>query len=464
MSTSSSAAHPAASAAALRAGLTGRVITAHDAEYDDVRTVFMGGFDRRPALIARPSTAADVAHTIKFAREQQLPLAVRCGGHSGAAHGVIDDGLVLDVRDLRSLEIDAADRSAWAGAGLSAGAYTKAVGAHGLATGFGDTGSVGIGGITLSGGIGYLVRQHGLTIDNLLAAEVVTADGEILHTDAATHPDLFWAIRGGGGNFGVATRFRYRLQPVDRVVGGLLLLPATPDVVAGIVAAADEAPEALSVIANVMPAPPMPFVPAEHHGQLVVMLLVCFAGDAEAGAAAMAPFRALATPLVDMVRPIRYPELFPPDDPSYHPTATSRTLFRDTFDRATAAMVIDALTQSNASMRAVQIRALGGAMARVPSNATAFAHRQRRLLVNVASFYTGPGDKPAREAWTVTLAQALREGDEGAYVAFLMDEGEARVRAAYPGETWRRLASIKARYDPSNVFRQNQNVAPVTSS
>ena len=216
---------------------------------------------------------------VTFARESGLPLAVRSGGHSGAGHGTTDGGIVLDVRDITTLEVDAVRRTAWAGAGMTAGEYSKEVGVHGLATGFGDTGSVGLGGITLGGGVGYLTRKYGLTIDSVLAAEVVTAAGDCLRVDAASHPDLFWAIRGGGGNFGVVTRFQYRLHPVDRIVGGMLLLPATADVIVKVIDAAAAAPEELTIIANVMPAPPMPFVPEAQHGQLSVLILLCYAGE-----------------------------------------------------------------------------------------------------------------------------------------------------------------------------------------
>jgi FAD/FMN-containing dehydrogenase len=291
----------------------------------------------------------------------------------------------------------------------------------------------------------------------------VTADGERHHVDAASHPDLFWAVRGGGGNFGVVTRFQFRLHPVDRVVGGMLLLPATPDVIAGVIAAAEAAPEELTLIANVMPAPPMPFVPEAHHGQLVVMVLACYAGEADAGAQAMAPFRALAGPIVDMVKPMRYPELFPPEDPSYHPAAVSRTMFLESVHRGTAETILEHLRDSNASMRVAQLRVLGGAMARVAADATAFAHRDARIMVVVAAFYEGPDDRRVREAWTTSFAAALHQGHQGAYVNFLGDEGEARVRAAYPGATWSRLAAIKARYDPDNFFRRNQNVPPAAT-
>ena len=448
------------SISSLQAALSGRVIQPGDAEYDAARMIFHGGFDPRPALIARPADPSDVARVVTFARDRGLPLAIRSGGHSGPGHSTIDSGIVLDVRDLRTLDIDTDGRTAWAGTGLTAAEYSAALGAHGLATGFGDTGSVGIGGITLGGGIGYLTRKYGLTIDSVLAAELVTSDGDILHVDDSSHPDLFWAIRGGGGNFGVVTRFCYQLHPVGQVVGGMLLLPATPDVIARVVQEADAAPEELTVIANVMPAPPLPFVPESVHGQLVVMILLCYAGEAEAGSRAVAPFRALAVPIADLVRPMRYPEIFPPDDPSYRPKAVGRTLFMNTVDRATATTVIDHLQRSDASLRVAQIRVLGGAMGRVPNEETAFAHRHHRILAVVASFYDGPADRPVREAWTNAFAAALDQGRPGAYVGFVGDEGAAGVRAAYPGETWNRLAAVKARYDPTNLFRRNHNIPP----
>jgi len=450
----------AAAIANLRTELGGRVITPDDPDYDAARTVFPGGIDRRPALIARPADAAGVGRVIALAREAGLELAVRSGGHSAAGHGVSEGGVVLDLSAMRRLDIDVKGRTAWAETGLTAGEYTAAAGAHGLATGFGDTGSVGIGGITLGGGVGYLVRKYGLTIDDLLAADIVTADGQLLRTDAETHPDLFWAIRGGGGNFGVATRFKYRMHEIGAILGGMLMLPATPGAIASFMDAAEAAPEELSAIANVMPAPPMPFVPAEQHGRLVIMAMMCYAGPVADGERAIAPFRALATPIADMVRPIHYSEMYPPDDDRYHPTAVARTMFLDTVDLRVAETIVDYLQASDATMRVAQLRALGGAMARVPVDATAFAHRKSRIMVNVAAFYTGPADRLVRETWVTAFAAALRQGDGGAYVNFLGDEGPERIRAAYPRATWDRLAAIKARYDPTNLFRLNQNITP----
>jgi FAD/FMN-containing dehydrogenase len=443
----------------LRAAVKGRVIAPNDTEYDAARTVFYGGVDRRPSAIVRAADAADVARVVILSREAGLELAIRGGGHSLAGHSVSDGGIVLDLSEMRAIDIDVEERTAWAQTGLTAGQYTTATAAHGLATGFGDTGSVVIGGITLGGGVGYLVRKHGLTIDSLLAAEVVTADGRILHTDAETRPDLFWAIRGGGGNFGVATRFKFRLHEVGTIVGGMLMVPATPDVITSFVAEAEAAPEALSTIANVMTAPPIPFVPAEHHGRLVVMALMAHAGDVGAGLRAVAPFRALATPIVDMVRPMRYPEIHPPEEPGYHPVALTRTLFLDSVDRGVAETILDRLQASTALMRVAQLRVLGGAMARVPAGATAFAHRDRRIMAGVAAVYQRQDEKAVHEPWVTGFAAALRQGEPGAYVN-LGDEGETRVREAYPGTMWDRLAAIKARYDPTNLFRLNQNIPP----
>lgn len=444
----------------LRAAFNGRVIAPDDARYDEARAVFYGGIDHRPAVIIRVADAADVARVISLARETRLELAVRSGGHSFAGHSVSNGGIVLDLSDMRALDIDAKRRTAWVQTGMTAGEYTMATGAYGLATGFGDTGSVGIGGITLSGGVGYLVRKHGLTIDNLLAADVVTADGQLLHANAETHPDLFWAIRGGGGNFGVATRFQFRLHELDMIVGGMLMLPATPDVITSFIAEAEAAPEELSIITNIMPAPPMPFVPAEHHGRLIIMALICYAGPADAGERAIAPFRALATPLADMVRPMRYPEIYPPEEEAYHPVAAAQTMFVDSIDRRVGETIIDHLQTSTAPMRVVQLRVLGGAMARVPADATAFAHRGRRIMTNVAALYQNPAEAAQHEAWVTNLASALRQGNSGAYVAFLGNEGQARVREAYPGPIWDRLVAIKRRYDPTNLFRLNQNIPP----
>jgi FAD/FMN-containing dehydrogenase len=440
--------------------LQGHVITPSDAAYDEARTVFAADIDRRPAAIVRVAGPGDVARVIAHARETGAELAVRGGGHSPAGHGVSDGGIVIDLSALHSFELDAAARTAWAGAGLTAGAYTVAAGEHGLATGFGDTGSVGIGGITLAGGIGFLVRKHGLTVDDLLAAEIVTADGRLRRVDAQTEPDLFWALRGGGGNFGVVTRFQYRLHPVETVFGGLLVLPATPEVIAGFVAEADEAPDELSTIAAVMPAPPLPFVPETLHGTPVVLATLVYAGDAEAGRRAVAGIQALAQPVADLLRPMRYPELYP-DGQGSRPAAVARTMFAGGVGVRQAETILERLGESSALMAACEIRVLGGAMARVPADATAFAHRQSRLMINVGAMYDpSTSERSEHAAWVHGVSGELDDGVHGAYAGLLADEGEERVHAAYPGATWGRLAAVKAVYDPDNVFRLNQNIPP----
>jgi FAD/FMN-containing dehydrogenase len=240
----------------------------------------------------------------------------------------------------------------------------------------------------------------------------------------------------------------------------MLILPATPEIIRNFIAAADAAPDELSTIANVMTAPPMPFVPPEYHGKLIIMSMMLYAGNPEDGQRAVAPFRALATPIVDMVRPIRYPEMYPPEPENYHPTAKARSLFIDSLDLSTAEMILERLQSSTAQMAVSQIRVLGGAVARVPADATAFAHRQRGIMINVAAMYQYPDEAATHDAWVDEFATALHKGNAGVYVNFLTDEGAARVRDAYPGATWDRLVAVKRRYDPTNLFRLNQNIPP----
>jgi FAD/FMN-containing dehydrogenase len=413
-------------------------------------------------VIVKVADDEDVRTVVRLARETGFELAVRSGGHSGAGHSTTEGGIVLDLRHMTAIEIDADDRTAWAETGLTAADYTTITNEAGLATGFGDTGSVGVGGITLGGGVGFLVRKHGMTIDSLLAADVVAADGQLLRVDGDSHPDLFWAIRGGGGNLGVATRFHFRLHPVDTVVGGMLFLPATTEVIEGFMAEAARAPEELSTIANAMVAPPMPFLPEEVEGKPMVMAFLAYAGEIEAGERALAPFRSLAEPLADMVRPMPYPEMFPPDPEDYHPAAASWTGFADSIGAKESQAIMERLDVPAGMLRVVQLRELGGEMARVPNDATAFAHRDRRIMVNVASIYETEGDRAGSEAWVNDTVEFVRQGEPAAYVNFLVDEGEERIHQAYPGKTWDRLREVKSAYDPDNLFRLNQNVPPAS--
>lgn len=444
----------------LRESVEGQILTPDDASYDEARTVFYG-IDRHPAAIVRPSGERDVAQVVSLAREAGVELAIRSGGHSLAGHGVSDGGIVLDLSSMKDLDIDVEARTAWAQTGLTAGEFTRAVGAHGLATGFGDAATVGIGGITLGGGVGFLARKHGLTIDALLAAEVVTADGQLVRTDPESHPDLFWAIRGGGGNFGVVTRFQFRLHEVDDIVGGMLMLPATPEVIHSFVELAEAAPDELSTIANVMTAPPMPFIPEEYHGQVVLLALLAHTGDVSEGEEVVSRFRDLATPIVDMVAPMKYRDIYGPDEETPHPIAfAARNMFVDKVDQASAEVILAQLEASTAPMSVVQIRVIGGAVSRVPVEATAYAHRERRIMVNVATMYEDLNEADTHQAWVARLSDELSQGETGAYVNFLADEGASRVRDSYPGPAWDRLREVKRRYDPTNMFRLNQNIPP----
>ena len=447
-------------ATALETGFSGTLVRPGDAAYDTTRPIMYGGNDKRPGLIAPVRSVADVQRVVSVARDTGVELAVRSGGHSNAGHSTTEGGLVLDLRDMNAITVDAAGRSLWAETGATAKQVTEAAPRHGLVVGFGAAGSVGVGGITLGGGVGYLVRKWGLTIDALLAAEIVTADGMVLGASNAQNPDLFWALRGGGGNFGVVTKLRFALHELPEFTGGMLCLPATPETVAGFVAAAKAAPDELSTIANVMPAPPMPFLAPEVHGKLVILGMLAFAGPAAAAERALAPFRALAKPYADFIKPGPYTQMYPPEDPDYHPTASARNMFMDRIGVAEATTIVDTLTQSDAVFRVAQIRVLGGAYARIPSEATAYAHRAAPIMVNLAAVWTTPADRVKREAWIADFAGSLAQETSGADGNFLAAEGPDRVRGAYPGATWDRLRRIKAQYDPANLFRLNQNIPP----
>ena len=447
----------------LRAALRGEVVAPGDPDYDSARLVVNAAVDRRPALIIRAADSADVALAVSLARTEGLELAIRGGGHSFAGHGTTDGGLVLDMSRMRALHVDPQRRIAWAQAGLTAGQYTAETARHRLTTGFGDTGSVGIAGLTLGGGIGWLVRKHGLTIDDLLAVELVTADGEHLDVDDERHPDLFWALRGGGGNFGVVTRLKYRLHEIDTILGGLLVLPASAGTLESFIAAAEAAPDELSTIAILARLPPLPFVDAHHHGQLALMVRVAYAGDPERGQQALAPLRALATPLADAIAPMPYQQMYPAEgpDPARARMAT-RSMFLDELDPRAAARIHDRMHAQPSPTAAVQIRVLGGAMARVPADASAFAHRDRSMMVTFVANHQDVDQAASHEVWVADSLAALSPPADGVHVSFLGAEGTARIHDAYPGQTYERLAAIKRRYDSANLFRVNQNIAPGT--
>lgn len=446
----------------LATALRGRVAMPHHADYDDLRAASLSNFDHRPAAVIRVANAADIAAVLNFARATDLEVAVRSGGHSVGGHSGSEGGLVIDLRDLKDLRLDPAAMTLWAGAGLTAGEVTTAVEHEGFIVGFGDSANVGISGLTLGGGIGYMVRKHGLTIDTLLAAELVTAEGDIIVADEQHHAELFWALRGGGGNFGVVTRLKYRLHPLPEFVGGPLFLPATPEVMVDFVRAAEAAPDELSAIAMVVPAPPLPFLPPEIHGKPVFLAMMAYAGGMAAAAPVLAPFRALATPVADLVRPAPYSSLYIFDEPGVRPAVSVRSRFTETLSLAQARSMIDSVVLNAAPMRMAQVRVLGGALARVPAGATAFAHRQSRLMISFLSLYGGDAEVvAAQDAWAEESMAGLGLGEVGGtYVNFLSDGSETQIRAAYPAGTWERLARVKRRYDPENLFRRNHNIPP----
>ncbi|MEO5952253.1 MAG: FAD-binding oxidoreductase, partial [Chloroflexia bacterium] len=419
-----------------------------------------GGFDFHPALIARVVNNDDIAQVITFARETGLELAVRSGGHSLAGFSGTEGGIVLDLSEMKGIKIDPESRTAWVEPGLTAEEFAKATGEYNLAVGFGDTGSVAVGGITTGGGVGYMVRKYGLTIDSLLAADIVTADSKLHHISETSEPDLFWAIRGGGGNFGVVTRFKFQLQDVSNVYGGMIILPATPEVISGFVAASEAAPEELGAIANVMRAFPAPFLPEDVVGKLIVMGMIVYLGDPEEGEKAIAPFRALATPYADMIKPMKYAEIYPPEDEDGpHILAVSHTMYVNKVDLPVARLIYDRLPIGPGIGSVAQLRVLGGKMARIPEDATAFALRKQPIMVNVASLYADPATEDKQWEWVNLFAADLNQGDNSGYVNFL-NPNDGRIRDAYPGPTYDRLSKLKRQYDPTNLFHRNQNIEP----
>jgi FAD/FMN-containing dehydrogenase len=447
------------------AGIAGTVIRPEDAAFETARQVHNAAIDRRPSLIVKAVNAADVARTVVFARDAGLELAVRGGSHSLAGHGTTEGGIVLDLSAMKGLHIDPERRLAWAQPGLTAGEYTAAASAHGLATPFGDTGSVGLSGLTLGGGIGWLVRKYGLTIDSLVSVEIVTADGRVLTASETEHPDLFWAVRGGGGNFGVVTRFQFRLHPVGMIYGGALFMPATREVLRALEPIAASAPEGLSTISFIMAAPPAPFIPAEVHGKQTLAIMFVFDGDAEAGAAAIEPFRQVATPLAELVMPMPYVGIYQMlADAEQRAPAAHRSLFLDSLDDAAVDTILERTANPSSPMAVTQIRILGGQMARVDTGATAFAHRDAAVMIALITPFEDPTQLPVHEAWTHAYYEALRPRAVGVYANFLEDEGEDRIREAYPTATYDRLAKVKGRYDPTNVFRLNQNIRPAVGA
>ncbi len=442
--------------------LLGEIIRPDDAEYDTARSVWATNVDRHPQLVVRAADAADVIRVVNFARQHHVSLAVRSGGHSFAGYGT-GDGIVLDLSRMKGISVNPARKTLWAQPGVTTKDLHERLQPFGLALPTGDTDSVGLGGLTLGGGMGFLVRKFGLAIDNLISVEMVTADGRLIRASADEHPDLFWAVRGGGGNFGVVTAFRYRLASVGQTItGGAVILPASAEVLRGYVRVADAAPDELSTISFLMKAPPLPFIPADKVGSLVLVVLACYVGDPAEGQRALEPLRNLATPVAEVTGDMPYPALydFTQAGAALGLRHHDRALYVQRFDLDAADKIIDFMSNMTSPMGMTQIRVLGGAMARVPSAATAFVHRDKRALVALINMWEDPAEDELHRDWTERYYTAMWPHGDGVYVNFLGNEGEGRVREAYSAATYARLAEVKAKYDPSNFFRLNQNIKP----
>jgi FAD/FMN-containing dehydrogenase len=450
--------------ARLRGRLTGELITADHPEFDEARKVHDITVDRRPCAIVRAACAEDVAEAVRFARQHNLPLAVRSGGHSVSHVSMIEDAVVADLSALKGVTIDPEKRIAHVQPGATSGDLAPAAHAYGLALSTGDTSSVGMGGLTTGGGIGYMVRKYGLAIDNLLSAQVVTADGQIVTASVDEHPDLFWAIRGGGGNFGIITQFVFRLAPVGQVLGGALILPATKEVIRGYLEYSVKAPEDLTTMGDLMQAPQAPFIPEDRVGEPILMILTVWTGDIEDGERALAPLRALAEPVADTIAPMPYPAIYEYSEEVAAPHAAAvRSMFADDISDATIEALLEAVSNGS-PMDIVQLRGLGGAMASVGANETAFGNRDKPYLVLIVSCWFDPAeDARPHHDWTESLWDKVRSDGSGVYVNFLENEGEDRIREAYGNANFARLAEIKAKYDPTNLFRFNQNIRPAAS-
>ena len=449
----------------LAAPFTGTLITPESPGYDDARRVWNGAIDRRPAFVARCRSATDVAGALALARRHDLPVAVRGGGHSIPGWSVCDGGLVVDLTEMKGIRIDPQARTAVVQPGVNWGELDAAAQAHGLATPGGEISHTGIAGLTLGGGIGWLSRVHGLACDNLLAAEVVTADGEILRVDDTTDPDLMWGLRGGGGNFGVVTSFTYRLHPVAAVPGGVVFFPGerAPEVLRLYRDLGAVAPRELSLVAVQVTAPPAPFVPDELRGRPVVGISAAWFGAPEDGDRMLSPVQtALGRPAIDLLGVLPYCAIQQSVDASapWGMRAHVKSDFLDELDDPALDALAEHAARRSHPMSHVLVRRLGGAIADVPADATAFAHRQAAHMTTIVGVWDPGADPSAEVDWARTTWAATRRLACGTYVNHLEDEGAARVREAYPAATFARLTALKTRLDPANVFRHNQNIPP----
>jgi FAD/FMN-containing dehydrogenase len=451
----------------LRDAVRGPVIAPGDDGYDAARTIWNGAIDRRPACVVRCTGVADVVAAVRFARAHDLRVAVRSGGHGVGGHAICDDGLVIDLSPMKGIRVDPAARTARAEAGVLWGEFDRETQLHGLATVGGIVTHTGIAGLTLGGGIGWLTRKYGATVDNLLAVDLVTAEGELLTASADEHPDLFWGIRGGGGNFGVVTSFEYRLHPVGPIVlAGPIFHPLEDarDVLRFYREFVATAPDELTTIFNLRAAPPLPFLPEEVHGKPIVMVGACYSGAPEDGIEVVRPLKEFGTPIVDLLEPKLYTALQSMFDRAvphgwhyYWKSVELPPLTDDAID--TLVEHAGALTSPRSYCIVFQ---LGGALARAREGETAFSQRHAAHNVNINAIWTEDDrDADRHVAWARDFFAAMQpHAGERVYVNFLGDEGADRVRQAYGDRQYERLVELKRSYDPTNVFRLNQNIEP----
>jgi FAD/FMN-containing dehydrogenase len=443
-------------ATALKGRLQGTLIQPGDAEYDAARAVWNGMIDRRPALIVRPASADDVVAVVNLARGSGLPLAIRGGGHNAAGLAVCDDGIVIDLSSMKAVHVDPEARTVRVQGGATWGDLDAATAVHGLATTGGLISSTGVGGLTLGGGLGWLMRQYGLACDNLLSVEVVTADGRIITAGESENADLFWGLRGGGGNFGVATSFQFRLHPVRDVLAGMLVYPLdrAGEVLRLYREVMSTAPDALTVFAPVMTTP---------EGAKVIALIVCYNGPIEQGEAAIRPFRELGPALADTVQPMAYVELQRMLDEAFpHGLHVYwRSHFLTGLPNAAIDEIVARFATVTSPLSVAIVEPMGGAVARVDRDATAFDQRDAAYNLAIIARWTDPAEADGHVAWARYLWEATRPYAGGVYVNYLgVGDGAERVRDAYGPAKYARLAALKGQYDPDNLFRMNQNIAP----
>jgi FAD/FMN-containing dehydrogenase len=438
--------------------VSGSVLGPQDAGYDAARAVHNGLVDRRPALIVRCRTTCDVAAALALARDAGLEVSIRGGGHNVAGHAVTDGGVMIDLAEMKGIAIDPERATATAEGGVIWGELNDAAAGHGLAVTGGAVSGTGIAGYTLGGGLGWLMAKYGLAADNLLGVELVMAEGDVLHVDAASHPDLFWALRGGGGNFGIATSFTYRLHPVRTIMGGLIAHPidAAPDLLRFYRDAVAEAPDDLTVFAGLVHAP-------DGSGAKLAALVVFHTGDPVDAERELEPFKAWGSPLMVDVGPMSYPVMNTLLDAAF--PAGSLNYWLSSFTRGLPDGLIDSAIERFATvpspMSAILLEHFHGAVTRVGATETAVPHRDEGWNLLIPSVWTDPGDTEANIAWSRETFAAMRPHfGPGRWLNYLGDDqAEDAIRAAY-GPNYQRLREVKRRYDPDNVFHLNHNIAP----